>query len=107
MAFYRYLQLRHDLQTNFGVTSTKFSDYPLIGVLMSQGPKGYISTGFSHLLATSLNTNHLVICNKWQTLIPDLSDEDREKACNLHLTVSPVINSKLIQLYSTWYISLT
>lgn len=69
-AFYRYLQLRHALQTQFGATSTKFSDYPLIGVLRSQGPKGLVSTIYSHLFATSLNTNFLEVRNNCKHLYP-------------------------------------
>lgn len=48
--FYRYLQLRHVIQTQFGTQDTDFSGYPLIGVLRSQGPKGLISSLYLHLL---------------------------------------------------------
>lgn len=36
---------------------------------------------------------------KWQILIPDLSEEDWEEACSLHLTASLAVNNKLIQFY--------
>lgn len=49
-AFYWYLQFYHALQAQFGINAPRFSDYQLIGVLRSQGPKGLISDVYSHLL---------------------------------------------------------
>lgn len=46
-----------------------------------------------------MNTNPLMVRTKLQLLITDLSDEDWEEACTSHLTVSPAVNNKLIQLY--------
>ena len=42
-SLYRYLQLRHALQAQFGVLGPGISRYPMIGILRSQGPKGFIS----------------------------------------------------------------
>lgn len=101
-AFYRYHQLHHVLQTQFGVASTKFSDYPLIRVIQSQGPKGLISTVYSQLLANSMNKNPLEVRTKWQLLIPDLSDKDCE-----HVSPIQPFHQLLItnSFNYTWYIS--
>lgn len=87
------------MQAQFGINAPRFSDYPLIGVLRSQGPKGLISDVYTHLLHKSVISTTLAAQAKWQTLILDLLEEDWEEACSSLLTVSPAINNKLIQLY--------
>lgn len=52
--FYKYLQLRHVLQAQFGGEEFKISKYPFIGILKTQGSKGLISKQYSHLFQSKI-----------------------------------------------------
>lgn len=52
-SFYKYLQLRHAFSTQFPSPRPCISHYPLIGILKSQGPRGLISSLYTHLILSN------------------------------------------------------
>lgn len=96
--FYRYLQLRHLLREQFERKALKISRYPLIGILKSHGPKGLTSKLYSHLLQSKINGEPVGVREKWQGVIPGMSEQDWDEICSSNLRVSPAINNRIIQL---------
>lgn len=97
--FYRYLQLRHALGTQFRGASRSISKYPLIGVLRSQGPRGMVSILYTYLLGEHMALHPLEVEAKWKTNIPTLDAEDWEEAMLVPTKVSPSVNNRLTQLF--------
>lgn len=98
-SFYKYLQLHHALDAQWGPTRSPISSYPLIGIIRSQGPGGLISSIYSHLITKKVTNNPLPVIDKWKQTIPDLLDEAVSDILESHTLVSPEANNKLIQLY--------
>lgn len=90
MNFYKYLQLPHVLQAHLGSQNPKISKFPPIVVLRSLGPKGLICLHYSHLVQAKVR-------DKWQAIIPNMTDERWEEICSMHLTVLPADNNRFIQ----------
>ncbi|XP_044161200.1 uncharacterized protein LOC122946001 isoform X1 [Bufo gargarizans] len=97
-SFFKYLQVRHAMSTHFGNTVVSISDYPLIGVIRSQGPKGFISALYTHLLNTKMHGAPLLVLSKWETLMPGIINEDINDILESPVLVSPSINNRFIQL---------
>lgn len=97
--FFRYLQMRHALRAQFQKLKGSISTYPLIGILNTQGPRGMISSLYTHLLSNIMTLKPLACETKWKHFIPEMSDEEWQEALEVVTKVSPSVNNKLIQLY--------
>lgn len=54
---------------------------------------------YSFLLQAKIGGEPLIVRDKWQVWISDMTDKKWEERCSSHLVASPVDNNKLTQLY--------
>lgn len=97
--FYKYLQLRHALGSQWGSDRLPISSYPLIGIIRSPGPGGLISSIYSYLITEKVIRNPLPVVDRCRTEIPDLSSDTISDILESHTLVSPAINNRLTQLF--------
>lgn len=73
--FYRYLQVRHALQSQFGSSIPRLVVMIWADLILGDDPKKLISTLYNHLLSPSATTHTYQLKAKWETDIGEIDNE--------------------------------
>lgn len=96
---FRYLQLCHAINTQFGDSIPSLDFLPLVEVITGQDPKKLISMFYNNLLLTAATTRAYKLKSRRVTDIEEIVDEECEEILDICKLVSPKLSDCLTHLY--------
>lgn len=98
--FFKYLQLRHAMQTQSNLTTLTLTDHTLIqGTFMDEDKKGMISRGYKILLSALQDPSRLPCRQGWEGDIGAIDGEKWDLCLSSAPLVSVSASQKLLHLY--------
>lgn len=97
--FFRFLQVRHALQSQFGASVPNLESVTLAGVILDEDPKKLTSTLYNQLLLPSVTSHAYQLKSKWEGDLGGLEDEEWEEILSSCKRVSPKLSDRLTHLY--------